>query len=253
MSQHPHVGGKLPRKPHPATMKLVRGVAPAYVPKKVDWTAGIKAWPMDLNDAEGDCTIAAAAHTVQVHAALMRPWGPIPAVADCQAAYVAVTGSEGAAYNPSTGANDNGCVMTDVLQYWKTSGIGGHTIVGWCSVAPTNLRDVMLALMEYGPIYVGLDLPISAQHQQVWEVAAGPDGQPGSWGGHCVPVVAADEAGLTCVTWGALKAMTWGFLGAYSPEAYAVLSAEWCNTVGMSPAGAFYGTLLGNLTGGNFA
>ena len=32
-------------------------------------------------------------------------------------------------------------------------------------------------------------------------------GQPGSWGGHAVPVVAYDVRGITWVTWGALQPM----------------------------------------------
>jgi len=44
-----------------------------------------------------------------------------------------------------------------------------------------------------------------------------------------VPVVAYDERGLTCVTWGTLKRMTWTFWDAYCDEAYAVLSKDWIN------------------------
>ena len=39
------------------------------------------------------------------------------------AAYSAITG-----YNPSTGANDNGAVEIDVLNYWRQTGIAGHKI-----------------------------------------------------------------------------------------------------------------------------
>ena len=72
-------------------------------------------------------------------------------------------------------------------------------------------------------------LPISAQTQQVWSVPPGGptgDGKPGSWGGHAVPVMGYDSHGLTVITWGAPKVMTWQFWAAYCDEAYAVLSMD---------------------------
>jgi len=51
-----------------------------------------------------------------------------------------------------------------------------------------------------------------------------------------VPVVAYDPSGLTVVTWGALKRMTWGFWSAYCDEAYAVLSDDFL-TADRTPAG----------------
>jgi hypothetical protein len=78
--------------------------------------------------------------------------------------------------------------------------------------------------------YIGLALPISAQNQDVWAVPPGGsagEGSPGSWGGHAVPIVAYDSRGLTVITWGATKRMTWQFLDTYCDEAYALLSQDW--------------------------
>ena len=52
-----------------------------------------------------------------------------------------------------------------------------------------------------------------------------------------MPVVAYDQTGLTVVTWGALKRMTWGFWGAYVDEAYALLSSDWIETDLLAPSG----------------
>ena len=60
--------------------------------------------------------------------------------------------------------------------------------------------------------------------------------RPGSWGGHAVDVVGYDEAGLTVVTWGALKRMTWAFWGRYGDEAWCVLSPDFLAD-GRSPQG----------------
>lgn len=60
---------------------------------------------------------------------------------------------------------------------------------------------------------------------------------PGSWGGHAVPVLAYDSEGLTCITWGAKKQMTWEFFSRYCDESYAPLSPDWLNAQGTDPAG----------------
>ena len=56
--------------------------------------------------------------------------------------------------------------------------------------------------------------------------AAAGDGA-GSRGRPCGAVIAYDARGLTCITWGALKRMTWAFWDAYCDEAYACLSRDW--------------------------
>ena len=95
----------------------------------------------------------------------------------------------------------------------------------------------------FGNCYVGLMMPLSAQTQSIWSVPPGGPvghGAPGSWGGHAVPVVAYDPEGLTVVTWGALKRMTWGFWAAYCDEAYAILSPDYLEQKGgksVVPAG----------------
>jgi len=52
-----------------------------------------------------------------------------------------------------------------------------------------------------------------------------------------VPVVAYDANGLTVVTWGALKQMTWGFWQAYCDEAYALLSPDWLKANDVAASG----------------
>ena len=75
-----------------------------------------------------------------------------------------------------------------------------------------------------------------------------PKAAVGSWGGHAVPVVAYDTEGLTCVTWGALKKMTWSFWLAYAEEAYAVVSEDFISANGLDPTGLDLSTLLADLT-----
>jgi hypothetical protein len=63
------------------------------------------------------------------------------------------------------------------------------------------------------------------------------DGEPGSWGGHAVPVVAFDRKGLWVVTWGELLHMTWAFWNVYVDEAYAIVAQDQMNGGGISPLG----------------
>jgi hypothetical protein len=86
----------------------------------------------------------------------------------------------------------------------------------------------------------------------VWDVpaeGATGDGEPGSWGGHCVPAVAyfSDET-ITCVTWGGLQNMTWKFWDAYCDEAYAVISPEWCSKNSCNPNGVNIKQLMADLS-----
>jgi hypothetical protein len=52
-----------------------------------------------------------------------------------------------------------------------------------------------------------------------------------------VAVVGYDARGLTFVTWGATKAMTWRFWATYCDEAYALLSRDWLDATSRTPEG----------------
>ena len=221
--------GKHPARHDPRTLQMahyLRAAAFPQIPAAQEWYDKVQTWPMMANDKLGDCTCAAAGH-------LIEEWttysGKAAVLSDAQiiAAYSAITG-----YNPKTGKNDNGAVELDVLKYWRKTGFSGHKISAFVGLEPGNLDHVRASIYLLGGCYIGLALPISAQTQTVWSVPPGGlsgPGAAGSWGGHAVPVVAYDTAGLTVVTWGALKQMTWGFWQAYCDEAYGLLSPDWAS------------------------
>ena len=198
-------------------------------PASYDLTPKVKAWGMMENDQIGDCTCAAAGHLIMEWTANAGKKMVTPSDKQIVAAYSAITG-----YNPTTGANDNGAVEVDVLNYWRQSGIAGHKIGAYVALEPANHNHIMDSVYIFEGCYIGMQLPISAQAQvqnhQTWSVPPGGttgDGKPGSWGGHAVPVVAYDTRGVTVVTWGALQTMTWSFWEAYCDEAYAILSKDY--------------------------
>jgi hypothetical protein len=191
------------------------------------------------NDQLGDCTCAAAGHLIMEWTANAGKKMVTPTDKQIVAAYSAITG-----YNPATGANDNGAVEIDVLNYWRQSGIAKHKIGAYVALEPSNHIHIMDSVYIFEGCYIGLQLPVSAQAQvqnhQPWSVPPGGptgDGKPGSWGGHAVPVVAYDARGVTVVTWGALQAMTWSFWEAYCDEAFAIISTDYLDDKQESPAG----------------
>ncbi len=228
--------GKTPAVHDPRTLQLANYLRPAVLPPpppQADWSTKVASWPMMMNNTIGDCTVAAAGHcieewTTDVGDPVIVPDATIVAV------YSVVSG-----YDPKTGQHDVGANELKVLNYWRQQGIGGHTIRAYAALEPGNLDHVRDAVFLFGNCYIGLAMPLSAQTQAIWSVPPGGpacQGAPGSWGGHAVPVVAYDPQGLTVVTWGALKRMTWGFWSAYCDEAYALLSDDFL-TSDKTPAG----------------
>lgn len=211
-------------------------------PAAQDWARHLAKIGMMLNDQIGDCTCAAAGHAIQIWSSNANREVTV-SDADVVAAYSAITG-----YSPNDPSTDNGAVELDVLNYWRQTGIGGHKIAGFVKLEPKNTSHIESAIALFGGTYIGLGLPISAQNQNVWSVVGGPDGEPGSWGGHAVYVVEYDAHGLTCITWGQLKRMTWGFWQQYCDEAYGILSNDWLNpTTHIAPNGFNIGVLMADL------
>ena len=234
--------GKGTARHDPRTLLMAAYITPALPtpPARFDLTTKVKSsWGMMENDQIGDCTCAAAGHLIMEWTANAGKKMIVPTNKQIVAAYSAVTG-----YNPKTGANDNGAVELDVLNFWRQSGIAGHKIGAYVALEPSNHNHIMDAVYMFEGCYIGVQLPISAQAQtqnhQPWSVPPGGttgDGKPGSWGGHAIPVLAYDSRGVTVVTWGALQTMTWTFWEAYCDEAYAILSNDYLDDKQQAPQG----------------
>jgi hypothetical protein len=237
--------GKLPPVFDSRTLRLAKYVDLAAIPpapKSRSWVGGIKAFGAMLNDQLGDCAIADPGHQIQIWSAANGKEITVPDLA-ILAAYEAVSG-----YNPADPNTDRGCVMVDVLNYWRKTGIGGHIIAAYADIAPKHTPMVKTALNLFGGLSVGVALPISAQTQSTWKVVRGPNSAPGSWGGHAICIVAYDATYLTCVTWGKLLRMTWGFFNTYCDEAHAVLSADWAVPGKVAPSGFNLSALQADLS-----
>lgn len=184
-------------------------------------------WPMHGNDRYGDCTCAAAAHMVELWTAM-------------QGREIMLTDNEVlVAYWAITGNRDIGANMLTVLNYWRHTGLGQHTLYAFAKT-DTDM-ELRQSLQLFGGSYIGIGLPKTAQAQtgpgMVWKLPYGYtnnlDARPWSWGGHAVNVVGYDTNYVYVVTWGFVQKMTWGFFHKYCDEAWALLTNDWAfNTPG---------------------
>lgn len=235
--------GKKPKKEDPQgrTIKLARYLRRhlPVVASAVMWAVAVTVdWGQMLNDVKGDCAIAAPGHQIM-------SW-----TANTGKLFVPPDAQIGQVYDILS-PNDNGCVMLDVLRYWRKNDIAGHKILGFAEVDPQNIMHIQAAIDLFGGIYLGFQLPIATQNQDVWDIpdeGLVSDGTPGSWGGHAVvalgygvnaswplKIAGYDQDGVVVISWGQAIRVTWRFIQAYCDEAYVVLSEDWINANGECP------------------
>ena len=182
--------------------------------------------PMFGNDQLGDCVIAGRAHqTLRFEAFEQSKAIPI---SDQDAVDE---------YFSESGGQDSGLVLLDSLKEWRKKGwlAAGerYNAFGFAELDRSKHAEITASIYFLRGANIGLQLPLSAQSQiangEIWDVTEDPNfdpygpAAPGSWGGHCVYLVAYDPAGPVCVTWGQLQQMTWAFFDADCDEAYGIV------------------------------
>jgi hypothetical protein len=225
------------------TLKLSNYFLPSLPlpPLSVDYTGGVTSFGMMLNDNLGNCTIAAVGHAEQIWSIAADGPNSELTVPD---ALILEKYQQWCGYNPADPSTDLGGVEIDVLNSWRSRGFHPsshphhHPLIAYADPDPMNLVHVRQAIQLFGGVYIGLQLPISAQSQDIWAPAAGPNGEPGSWGGHAVFVPAYDAETFTCITWGGLQKMTVSFWDECVDEVHALIEAEFLKgATGETPAG----------------
>ena len=200
-------------------------------------------WGLMLNSNRiPDCTVAAAGHMIQTWTA--NADGHEFTIPDQQVkeAYCRLTGISEKDFDSATQTHP-GSSCLKALKFWRKSGVGDHRIHAFVGLRAGNRDDVQEAIYTFGSAYVCLLLPATAIHQTIWKaVDAYTDAAEkwfssgrNSWEAHAVCAVAYDEEGLTVITWGFEKRMTWEFYEKYSDEAYGVLSKDWIAADGKAP------------------
>lgn len=199
------------------------------------------------NDHYGDCTVAAAAHTVQ-HLTYFEADRPNvdPATTDIVKTYFALTGGA-----------DSGLPLIDVLKRWHGTGIAGHKLEAYAEIPWTDAtlsaaetRTLLKASVWLaGSAYIAVWLP-AAQQQNAFDwrtVGTGPSWRPGGWGGHAINIVdyapygdlagwtREDGAGFLVETWGRRTWASERYLRTYMDEAWTPVSGDFTNRKGKNP------------------
>jgi hypothetical protein len=211
---------------------LTPGLPPP--PPTADWTKGITSWGTMLNAPNwsdpvlSDCTIAGAAHAVQVWTANTSTMVTVPN-ATIESYYEQWDG-----YVPGNPATDTGGIELDVLTDWQKQGFAGNALMAFADPKAASMVEIRQSIALFGGVYIGLAMPMTAQTQDVWDVVpnGGANAKPNSWGGHCVFVPKYDQKGFTCITWGQLKTMTLAFWKKYCDEAHTLLAQDWLSAKG---------------------
>lgn len=201
-------------------------------------------WGMLGNDKLGDCTIAATLHLIMGWQAVANSGTPVAFTnQDAINLYSAITG-----YNPNDPNSDQGANETDVLNYWKATGVKGHKIAGYVSLDVSNIEMIKAAIYLFGGVYIGFNVPA-----YIMDVPNG-----GSWsqkpgvdttieGGHAIYLPGYGHDGATLVSWGTTYTFDWDFWTAYVDEAYAIVSTDWIEKSGKSPSGVDVTGLMADL------
>lgn len=209
----PHLGrevkfGRLPRKPgllHLHFSDFVQHAKMPPIPSSFDYWAKANSALRDVygNDSLGDCAIAMMFHAAGTFTGNATGTPYHAALSDVVRAYSAVGG-----YVPGDPSTDNGCVLTDALDYWKATGLpSGEKILGYVSVNAANFPDVLAAGYLFENLCFGEGLP------DAYVNPFPSDG--GTWGaagpsipsnGHaflgCGGVASGPSAGISVDTWG---------------------------------------------------
>jgi hypothetical protein len=243
--------GKKPftgRRPRTKLFTL-RYKMPVIAPPPVtrDWSGKVSDWTMMGNDQYGDCVCAGFGHALMV-------WS--------SQASTLFTPDEGAVmrlyrvFNP--GSEDNGCDLQEVLTFLKTqyttgSGFEGFSLADFAILNAASKQEAMDAINLFGCLYIGVGLPDSVVNvpnraQAPWDTA-GAVWTPNLNNGHCVLAVEYDDTGLTVITWGQRKRMSWDFYLACCEESYALDSPYWFEANGAAPNGFTSNDLTADLAG----
>lgn len=232
--------GKRPARHDPRTYRLAPFLATQLpvVPDAHDWSAGVP-YQMWGNDTYGCCAFAA-------YAALLATWTQaaqalvLLPTKTVLAAYGTVTG-----FDPVTGANDNGTVLLDELNYWRRNGLprtgqpDADYLTAFGAISPTDEQSIKRAVCYLGGVLAGVQVPrgfLSLGLGETWDLDKLKSEDLQYEGGHAIALTGYTPDGVFFNTWGTRTFMPWSTFTAIADEAYGLLSRQnWLTTKGTSP------------------
>lgn len=229
--------GKLPPRHDVRTYRLSPVLAARVpdVPEHQDWSQGVP-YQMWGNDQFGCCAFAA-------HAALTATWTKVAqglvllSSEQVLQNYGAVTG-----FNPVTGQNDNGTILLEQLQYWKSIGFvrPGQTrdyLTAYGIIDSHSVSGIKRGISYLGGVLAGVQVPrgfMSLPLGTDWDWDAVQDHV--FVGGHAIALTGYTLDGVFFNTWGSRTFMPWNTFLKICDEAYGLVSRQnWLTVQGLSP------------------
>lgn len=194
---------------------------------------------MYRNDVEGDCVIAGKLHAMGLWSA---------ADADSPGEVIATDQEAHSQYVRICGPGDRGCVITQVLDVFRARGLtaGGRTykIDGYVAVDHADALLVKVALVLFGTLSIGINLPEAWTQEAVWDATT-----TRIVGGHDVTCVDYDDRGVYVASWGRVYLITWRAFTdpRWVEEAYCMLAPLWYGDDRVAPSGVDVGALRADL------
>lgn len=239
--------GKLAPKLHPKSLLLAKYLPSLVLPgpaRKVfrEYKTPEAAKQMYGNDKYGCCVWAMMANFIILTTSHTGAT-VIPTLDDVLTAYSAVTG-----FNRETGENDNGTVMTDALEYMRTTGMAGVKILGWVKIDYNSRAHRMLGVQLFGATLTGVMFPESAQKQfqagGPWELETDSPIE----GGHAILHTGFGALGDNYVTWAKWDQKASLAWSKTVDEEYVAITKAWLDqTTKLSPSGLDLETLKSDL------
>lgn len=234
------------RPPRPQMKLMVPHVSDFYDPKKrkkalpakTNWrdAAAVSIARMYLNDTYGDCVWASNIHLLGVTSANDKDSGGVVQATDSEVK---------SQYFGVCGPGDNGCVITDTLDYGMTKGwvANGKTykIDGYAQVDWTNWDLLRACCADFGGFKIGVNLPSAWTSNSTWDVTSSR-----IVGGHDVYVIDVEDDFLWLSSWGRLYKLTKAaaISTRWLEEAYIVLVSTWYGADKLAPSGFNYDGLV---------
>lgn len=188
------------------------------------------------NDTYGCCVPVAALRSVQIRIARRVRWAPTIAQV------FSLFHEWQPAFDPAAPNAEVGTDVNVAMTAWCKSGVhvlaGLLDIVQWTKIDPKNADHIRKAIYLTGGVLFSFNLPKAITGESVWDCAPGadPDTQPGTFAAHRVFAARYDADGVYGITWGLEVPITWDFIAAYGLAVDAVLSWDWFDITGLSPA-----------------
>lgn len=218
------------REPDPAAQSLkLEDYLTGYVPEHPTSADYVKALKFGLyrNDEFGVCGPTSVANYIRLVTAVLTGKMLAPTQADVFKLY---RESGNPDFDPSTGADDNGVVMTRMLEALMRNGMAGVKPLGWAKVKVTDPELLKAAVAVFGGQLYGVQLQRAQQEQTNqgrWAYS------PSSlWGGHAVLGGKYDQDSIDVVTWAQVVEMLYSFVQRQLSESYIVILPHHLNNPG---------------------